>query len=160
MADIQNIAPPPLTEWNTYTGGTCCFISTAFLPGRWWNLTAYTQLTPINNFVGSCSFEAQLPLPCTGAVVTILCASALTFSKPSSPELRIFLWHFLSDSCLKFIRTKKRRYSTLYLSRGILLHQWSTELHLLTTNLMIHSASLLSSTTKFTLAFGNRSLDL
>jgi hypothetical protein len=45
---------------------------------------------------------------------------------------------------LKFIRTKTRRFWTLYLNRGILLHQRRTELHLPATNLMIHSADLLS----------------
>ena len=114
----------------------------------------------LSHTIGSCSFEAQLPLSCTVAVVTISWALAQTFSKHSSPELRMFLWHFPSDSCLKFIRTKKRRYSTLYVRRGLLLHQWRREQHLLATNLVIHNASLLTPTSKFTLAFANRSVDL
>ena len=108
----------------------------AFLPGSWWKLTAHTHRTPITNFVGSCFFEAHLS--CTVVVVIILRAFTQTFSKHLYSELRIFLWHFPSDSCLKFIPTKKRRYSTPYVSRGMLLHQWRTEMHLLATNLMCY----------------------
>jgi hypothetical protein len=144
-----------MTERSTYTGGTCYFTSLTFLRGSYWNITVCTRQC----FFGSCSFQAELPLSFMVAVVTILWPFAQTFSKHSSTELRYILRHFPADFCLKFGYNIKRRYSTLYFSRGMLLYQWKRELHLLAANQMIHSTSLLSSSSKFTLGFANRSID-
>jgi hypothetical protein len=100
----------------------------------------------------------ELPMPYTVAVVTILWPLVQTFSKHSSPEPRSFPRHIPADSCLKYSYTKNIGCSTVYPNRVTSLKDW--EMHLLATNPMIHSASLLSPTAEVTLRFENSAIDL
>jgi hypothetical protein len=94
----------------------------------------------------------ELLMSYTVKAVTILLPFVQTFSIYSSPEMRNFLRHLTEDSNLKHSCINKSRCSTVYVSRGVLLHQWRAAMYLLAANPITHSASL-SSTAKVTLPF-------
>ena len=76
----------------------------------------------------------ELLISYTVEAVTILWPFVQTFSKYSSPEMRNFLRHLPEDSHLKYNCINNTRYSTVYLSRGVLLHQWRAAMNLLAAN--------------------------
>jgi len=88
----------------------------------------------------------------TVEAVTILWPFVQTFSKYSSTEMRNFLRYLPEDSHFEYSCINNTRCSTLYLSRGVLLHQWRAAMYLPAVNPITHSASL-SSTAKVTLPF-------
>jgi len=70
-----------------------------------------------------CSFRHELLISYMVEAVTILWPFVQTFSKYSSPEMRNFLRHLPEYSHLKYCCINNTRCSTVYLSRGVLLHQ-------------------------------------